>query len=82
MNKVDGKNEFKNSNKKNRYEKDWRLELLALIGFCFSGGLFVASGIKNGDIYTIIGSSVWIISCVIWMIPFRKHFDTKRYKRK
>jgi hypothetical protein len=64
----------KETNKK--YAKDWRLELFALIGFCFSGVIFILSGIHNGDILTILGSSVWMVSCIIWMIPYRKYFDS------
>ncbi|WP_462325230.1 hypothetical protein [Desulfoplanes sp.] len=57
-----------------KYEKDWRLELFALIGFCVSGVIFIISGLKNKDIFTIFGSSVWIASCIVWMIPYRKYF--------
>ncbi|MEH6348132.1 MAG: hypothetical protein V7785_23750 [Bermanella sp.] len=55
---------------------DWKLELFALFGFCISGVIFVWSGIKSGDVLTIVGSSVWIFSCVVWMIPYRKYFDS------
>lgn len=59
-----------------KYADDWKLELFALIGFCFSGVIFIFSGIHNGDILTILGSSVWIFSCVIWMIPYRRYFGS------
>ncbi len=71
--------DFKDSKIPKKYEKDWKLELFALIGFCMSGAIFIASGIKNGDILTILGSLVWILSCVTWMIPYRKYFDTSRH---
>jgi len=58
-----------------KYSKDWKLELFALIGFCASGVIFIISGIQNGDILTIIGSSVWILSCIVWIITYRKYFD-------
>lgn len=54
--------------------RNWKLELIALIGFCASGVIFIVSGIQNGDILTIVGSSVWILSCIIWMFTFRKYF--------
>ncbi|MEH6347105.1 MAG: hypothetical protein V7785_18560 [Bermanella sp.] len=54
---------------------DWKLELFALFGFCISGVIFILSGIKSGDVLTIVGSSVWIFSCVVWMIPYRKNFS-------
>ncbi len=57
-----------------KYRKDWKLELFALVGFCVSGVIFILSGIQNGDVLTIIGSSVWILSCIVWMITYRKYF--------
>jgi hypothetical protein len=80
MTKINEKLEFKTSNRTKKYSKDWKLELFALIGFCISGTIFILSGIQNGDILTIIGSSVWIFSCVIWMIPYRKYFDNSNHK--
>ncbi len=59
---------------------DWKLELFALFGFCISGAIFVWSGIKSGDVLTIVGSSVWIFSCVVWMIPYRKYFSNSNNK--
>ena len=81
MTKIDEDIDCKDLETQKKYEKDWRLELFALIGFCVSGAIFIASGIKNGDIFTILGSLVWILSCVTWMIPYRKYFDTSRHKR-
>ncbi|MFN2268627.1 MAG: hypothetical protein ABR533_10155 [Desulfonatronovibrio sp.] len=81
MSQINKKLDQSNSNNTNKYEKDWRLELLALIGFCFSGAIFIVSGLKNGDIYTIVGSLVWITSCVIWMIPYRKYFGSSKYNQ-
>ena len=40
-----------------------------LIGFIIAGLIFVVVGIRFGDPYTVAGSVVWIISCLIWMIP-------------
>ncbi len=73
MAKISEKLEFETSKKTNI--KDWKLELFALFGFCISGIIFILSGIKSGDVLTIIGSSVWIFSCVVWMIPYKKYFD-------
>jgi len=59
---------------------DWKLELSALSGFCLSGAIFVISGIKNKDILTISGSLVWMISCLVWMIPYKKYFNFAKQK--
>ncbi len=70
--------DLKNPNEIKKYDKAWRIELGGLIGFCISGTIFIFSGLKNGDILTVLGSLVWIISCVIWMIPYRKYFDNSK----
>ncbi len=80
MTKINEKEEINTLNRTEKYNKDWKLELFALIGFCISGTIFILSGIKNGDIYTITGSSVWIVSCFVWMIPYRKYFDNSNDK--
>jgi len=56
-----------------KYAKDWKSEVFALIGFCISSIIFIMSGIQNGDILTIIGSSIQLVSCIVWMIPYRKY---------
>ncbi len=57
-----------------KYAKDWKLELLALSGFCVSGVMFIVSGVQSGDFLTIAGSVVWLVSCLCWMIPYRRFF--------
>ena len=81
MTQINEKLDLNNSSRTKKYEKDWRLELFALFGFCVSGAIFIISGLKSGDIFTVIGSLVWIISCVIWMIPYRKYFDSSNHKQ-
>ena len=46
-----------------------RYQMLGLIGFAVAGFVFIAAGARSGDPLTIIGSVIWIISCLIWMIP-------------
>lgn len=57
-----------------KYAKDWKLELLALSGFCVSGVMFIVSGVQSGDFLTVAGSVVWLVSCLCWMIPYRRFF--------
>lgn len=52
----------------------WKLELLALSGFCVSGIFFIVSGVRNGDYLTVAGSLVWLASCFCWMAPYKRHF--------
>lgn len=46
-----------------------RYQMLGLIGFAVAGFVFIAAGVRSGDPLTIIGSAIWIVSCLIWMIP-------------
>jgi len=47
-------------------------QIIGLLGFIIAGFIFIAAGINSGDALTIIGSIVWTLSCVIWMIPLVK----------
>jgi len=46
-----------------------RCQLIGLIGFIIAGFVFIAAGINFGDTLTIVGSVIWVLSCMIWMIP-------------
>ena len=50
--------------------RDTDYQLIGLIGFILAGFIFIAVGIKFGDVLTVVGSIVWILSCLVWMIPF------------
>lgn len=63
------------------HENGWKLELLALAGFCVSGVFFIMAGLRSGDVLTVLGSVVWIVSCVCWMLPYRKHVARKKSSR-
>ena len=44
-------------------------QIAGLVGFIIAGLVFIAAGINFGDPLTIIGSAIWVISCLIWMVP-------------
>ncbi len=46
-----------------------RSQLLGLTGFILAGFVFIAVGIRSGDVLTVVGSVLWIVSCVIWLVP-------------
>jgi hypothetical protein len=52
--------------------KEKHYQLAGLIGFILAGFIFIAVGINYGDPLTILGSVVWVISCLIWMVPLVK----------
>lgn len=51
---------------------DEKYQLVGLIGFILAGFVFIAAGLKSGDVLTIAGSIIWTISCIIWMVPLLK----------
>lgn len=46
-----------------------RYQLIGLIGFILAGLIFIWIGIREGDAMTILGSAIWTLSCIIWMVP-------------
>ncbi len=53
-------------------------QIIGLLGFIVAGFIFIAVGIKFGDMLTILGSTVWILSCLVWMIPLLKPKQVKQ----
>ncbi len=53
-------------------------QIIGLLGFIVAGFIFIAAGIKSGDMLTILGSTVWILSCLVWMIPLLKPKQVKQ----
>ncbi len=49
-----------------------RFQIIGLAGFIIAGFIFIAAGINVGDTLTILGSVVWVLSCLVWMIPLLK----------
>ncbi|MBK8398823.1 MAG: hypothetical protein IPL26_26695 [Leptospiraceae bacterium] len=49
-----------------------KLQIIGLLGFIVSGITFMVSSIKNGDYWALSGSILWIISCIVWIIPLLK----------
>lgn len=47
-------------------------EIIGLAGFFIAGLIFIAAGINAGDMLTVVGSAVWALSCVVWMVPLVK----------
>lgn len=50
------------------YERPFHI--IGLIGFIISGFIFIAVGINADDVLIIVSSSIWVMSCMIWLIPF------------
>ena len=48
---------------------DRKFQIVGLLGFIASGCTFITIGIQSEDWLTILGSGLWIASCIVWLIP-------------
>ena len=44
-------------------------QIVGLVGFIASGGLFLVSGLRTGDGLLVAGCVVWMIACCVWLVP-------------
>ena len=64
--------------RKDQIVNDKKYQIGGLVGFIFSGLFFTASSIKAGDPIAVLGSLIWIGSCIVWLIPvFNKNSKDK-----
>ena len=53
----------------NQIGQEIKLQLLGWILFIICAIFFIASGLKNHDILTFIGSVIFLIACIVFLIP-------------
>jgi hypothetical protein len=68
---------------KNHEGHDLKCQLFGWILFIVCAIFFIASSLKNGDTLTFIGSLIFLIACIVFLIPLIKTTkkisnDTKR----
>jgi len=68
---------------KNHEGQDLKYQLFGWILFIVCAIFFIASSLKNGDILTFIGSVIFLIACVVFLIPLfrtikKAENDTKK----
>jgi hypothetical protein len=49
-----------------------KTEIVGLGGFTLSGLLFIAAALRNGDVLSLLGSVVWVVSCTGWILAILK----------
>jgi uncharacterized membrane protein YhhN len=49
-----------------------KTEIVGLGGFTLSGLLFIAASLRNGDVLSLLGSVVWVVSCTGWILAILK----------
>jgi energy-coupling factor transporter transmembrane protein EcfT len=53
----------------NQKEQEGKLQLMGWILFVLCAFFFIASSLKNRDTLTLIGSVLFLISCIVFIIP-------------
>ena len=46
-----------------------KFNIAGLIGFAASGICFAAVGLQADDLLTVLGSTIWIAACIVWLVP-------------
>ena len=67
----------------NHEGQDLKYQLLGWILFIICAIFFIASSLKNGDTLTFIGSVIFLIACMVFLVPLFKTIkkaenDTKK----
>ncbi|MEE9375594.1 MAG: hypothetical protein V3V04_04605 [Rhizobiaceae bacterium] len=47
-------------------------QIIGLIGFILAGLIFILVGWRADDMLTVLGSVIWTLSCLVWIIPLLK----------
>lgn len=58
--------------KKKEIELNVKYQLIGWILFIICAIFFAASGLKNHDILTFIASVIFLIACIVFLIPLLK----------
>ena len=56
-------------NQENQMRREIKYQLSGWILFIICAIFFVASGLKNHDILTFIGGVIFLIACIVFLIP-------------
>jgi len=70
--------------KKEEIKQKVKYQLAGWILFIICAMFFTASGLKNHDIWTLLGSVVFLIACIVFIIPLagankKKEYDTVQH---
>ena len=52
--------------------KEIRYQLVGWWLFILCAVFFIASAIKNKDVFTLVGSIIFLIACIVFILPLRK----------
>jgi predicted membrane channel-forming protein YqfA (hemolysin III family) len=66
----------------NHKGEDLKYQLLGWILFVVCAIFFIASSLKNEDTLTLIGSVVFLIACIVFLMPLFRSIKKRRIKPK
>ena len=61
-----------------RTKREAKFQLWGWVLFILCAGFFIASSIKNKDTFSLIASFIFLIACVVFIIPLLAKQDTKK----
>jgi uncharacterized membrane protein len=61
-----------------RKKRNLKFEFWGWILFVICAGFFIASSIKNRDPFSLIGSIIFLIACLLFIIPSVTKSDKKK----
>jgi len=64
-----------NENEKNQI-KNIKYQIIGWVHFIICAILFLASGLVNNDILTLMGSVIFLIACIVFLIPLFSEYKT------
>jgi len=56
-------------NQENNKGEDFKYQLVGWIVFIVCAIFFIAASLKNHDMLTFIGSVIFLIACIVFLIP-------------
>ena len=61
-----------NKNQENNKGEDFKYQLVGWIVFIICAIFFISASLKNYDTLTFIGSVIFLIACIVFLIPLIK----------
>ena len=68
-------------NRANKIGLEIKYQIAGWILFIICAIFFVASSLKNQDVLTFIGSVIFLIACIVFLIPLVRSTNGKLYKK-
>ena len=52
-----------------RAEKKFKYEYIGWVIFVFSALMYIAAGLKSGDVLSILGGILFLLACAFFLLP-------------